>query len=120
MFSREWKLLHAVSQPGPAARGLAAGDAELARLDLQLDGMRIAQRRPGMAVVLPIPPGAHVLTMQVWLRRLGTGEMINALPGTDTDIEVRGSGGRSRQYSVERRNLASVLTDRRIALVESA
>ena len=90
------------------------------RLDLQLDGMRIAQLRPGMAVVLPIPPGAHVLTMQVWLRRLGTGEMINALPGTDTDIEVRGSGGRSRQYSVERRNLASVLADRRIVLVTSA
>ena len=89
------------------------------RLDLHLDGVRIAQLRPGTAIVMPIQPGAHVLTMQVWLRRLGAREMINALPGTDTDIVIRGSGSKSRQYSVERRDLASVLTDRRIVLVET-
>ncbi len=88
------------------------------RLDLHLDGTRIAQLRPGTATVLPIPPGAHVLTMQVWLRRLGTGEMINALPGTDRGIVIRGSGDRSRQYGIERRELASMLEDRRIMLVE--
>ena len=90
------------------------------RLDLHLDGVRIAQLRPGTATVLAIPPGAHVLTMQVWLRRLGAREMINALPGTDCDVVVSASGGRSRQYAIERRNLASVLADRRIVLVESA
>ena len=90
------------------------------RLDLHLDGARIAQLRPGAATVLPIPPGAHVLTMQVWLRRLGAREMINALPGTDCDVVVSASGGRSRQYAIERRNLTSVLADRRVVLVESA
>ena len=88
------------------------------RLDLRLDEVRIAQLRPGTMTVMPMPPGAHVLTVQVWLRRLGGREMINALPGTDTDIVIRASGGRSRQYSVERRDLASVLKDRRIVLVE--
>ena len=89
------------------------------RLDLHLNGARIAQLRPGTAVVLPIPPGAHVLTMQVWLRRLGTGEMINALPGTDCEIVVSASGGKSRQYAIERQDLAPVLADRRVVLVES-
>ena len=88
------------------------------RLDLQLDDVRVAQLRPGTAVVLPMPPGAHVLTVRLWLWRLGGREMINALPGTDTDIAIRGSGGRSRQYSIERRDLASVLADRRIVLVQ--
>ena len=69
-------------------------------------------------MVLPMPPGAHVLTVRLWLWRLGGREMINALPGTDTDIAIRGSGGRSRQYSIERRDLASVLADRRIVLVQ--
>ena len=88
------------------------------RLDLQLDNVRVAQLRPGTAMVLPMPPGAHVLTIRLWLWRLGGREMINALPGTDTDIAIRGSGGRSRQYSIERRDLASVLADRRIVLVQ--
>ncbi len=88
------------------------------RLDLLLDGVPIAQLRPGTMTALPMLPGAHGLTVQVWLRRLGGCEMINALPGTDTDIVIRGTGGRSRQYSVERRDLASVLTDRRIVLVQ--
>ena len=66
-----------------------------------------------------MPPGAHALTIRVWLRRLGTGEMINALPGTDTDIVVRGGGGKARQYSIERRDMVSVLADRRIVLLEA-
>ena len=90
------------------------------RLDPFLDGARIAQLRPGTATVLLIPPGAHVLTMQVWLRRLGAREMINALTGTDTDTLIRGSGSRSRQYAIERRELASVLADYRIVLLEQA
>ena len=80
----------------------------------------IAQLRPGTATVLPISVGAHVLTMQVWLRRLGGREMINALPSTDMDIVIRGSGSRSRQYAIERREMASVLADRRMVLVEQA
>ena len=113
----------AVAPPPPGlARlrvALLPGMLSWVRFDLHLDGARIAQLRPGTATVLPMPPGAHVLTIQVWLRRLGPGEMINALPGTDTDIVIRGSGGTSRQYSVERRGLASVLADRRIVLVET-
>ena len=87
------------------------------RLDLFLDGVRFGQLRPGKALVRSMPPGAHVLTMQVWLRRLGAIEMINALPGTDTDIVIRAGGGKSRQYGIERRDLASVLADRRVVLV---
>ena len=89
------------------------------RLDVFLDGVRVGQLRPGTAFVRSMPPGAHALTMRVWLRRLGTAEMINALPGTDTDIVVRGSGGKARQYSIERRDMASVLADRRIVLLEA-
>ena len=88
------------------------------RLDLHLDGARVAQLRPGTAVVLPMPPGAHVLTLQVWLRQLGDGEMINALPGADYDIVVSASGGKARTYAIERRDVAAVLADRRIVLVE--
>ena len=88
------------------------------RLDLHLDGVRIAQLWPGAATMLRLPPDAHDLTMQIWLPRLGRGEMINALPGTDTDIVIRGSGSKSRQYGVERRGLASV-EDRGIVLVET-
>lgn len=90
------------------------------RLDLHLDGVRVAQLRPGTAVVLPIPPGEHVLTMRVWLRRLGARELINALPGTDFDVIIRSGGGKGRTYAVERGNVASVLLDRRIVLVGSA
>ncbi len=88
------------------------------RVDLYLDGVRFAQLRPGTALVRPMPAGEHALTMRLWLRRLGRAEMINALPGTDTDIVVRGGGGQSRSYSIERRDMASVLQDRRIVLVE--
>ena len=48
------------------------------RLDVFLDGVRVGQLRPGTAFVRSMPPGAHALTMRVWLRRLGTAEMINA------------------------------------------
>ena len=54
--------------------------------------------------------------MQVWLRRLGTTELINALPGTDTDLLVRASGGKSSQYSVQRQDIATALADRRIVV----
>jgi hypothetical protein len=88
------------------------------RLDLYLDGVRVGQLRPGTALVRPMPAGEHALTMRLWLRWLGGAEMINALPGTDTDIVVRGGGGKARSYSIERRDMASVLQDRRIVLVE--
>jgi hypothetical protein len=88
------------------------------RLDLSLDGVRVGQLRPGTALVRPLTPGEHTLTMRLWLRRLGRAERINALPGTDTDIVVRGGGGTARSYSIERRDMASVLQDRSIVLVE--
>ena len=119
---------------GAAARAIAPPQSDAARLrvavlpealswyrlDLYLDGVRFGQLRPGTALVRPMPPGEHALTMRLWLRRLGRAEMINALPGTDTDIVVRGSGGNARSYSIERRDMASVLQDRRIVLVEPA
>ncbi len=88
------------------------------RLDIMLDGVRIGQLRPGTAFVLPVVPGAHILTARVWLRTLRTRELINALPGTDTDIVVQGRGERSRQYSFDRHGMTAVLVDRRITLIE--
>lgn len=87
------------------------------RVDLYLDGVRVGQLRPGTALIQIIPPGAHALTLRLWLRRLGTAELINALPGTDTDIAIRGAGGSARHYSVERRNLTADLADRHIVPV---
>ena len=72
--------------------------------------------RSGAAVVIPLPFGQHALTMRVWLRELETTALINALPGTDTDLVVRVSGGKSRRYSVTRQDLAVALADRRIVL----
>ena len=86
------------------------------RIDLYLDGLRIGQARSGAAVVIPLPFGQHALTMRVWLRELETTALINALPGTDTDLVVRVSGGKSRRYSVTRQDLAVALADRRIVL----
>jgi hypothetical protein len=109
----------APSPSGPARLRVAVLPEALSwyRLDLYLDGVRVGQLRPGTALVRSMPPGPHALTIQLWLRRLGSAELINALPGTD--IVVRGGGGRVRQYSIERRALASVLADRHIVLMET-
>ncbi len=88
------------------------------RLDIRLDGVRIGQLRPGTALVLAMTPGEHTLTASVWLRTLRARELINALPGTDTDIVVQGSGSRVRDYGIERHGMAAALAGDRIVLVE--
>lgn len=107
------------SPSGPARLRVAMLPEALGwyRLDVYLDGVRVGQLRPGTALVRSMSPGPHALTMQVWLRRLGAAELINAIPGTDTDIVVRGSGGTARQCRIERQDLAPVLKDPRIVLV---
>ena len=88
------------------------------RLDVVVDGVRIGQLRPGTAFVVPIRLGQHVLSARVWLRRLELRDQINALPGTDSDFVIRGSGGTSRSYAVDRHRLPGLLRDRRMVLVE--
>jgi hypothetical protein len=88
------------------------------RLDIFLDGVRIGQLRPGTAFVTSVPTGARTLTIRTWLRSLGTRELINALPGTDSDLVLEGRGDRSRQFRVARHGMAAALAGRRIVLVE--
>lgn len=112
----------AAAPPGPGLARLRAAVLPEAlswyRVDIYLDGVRIGQLRPGTALVRPIPPGPHAVTLRLFLRQLGQAELINALPGTDSDIAIRGTGGRGRQYSVERRDLAAMLADGRVVPVE--
>lgn len=89
----------------------------VSRMDIYLDDKRVGQLRAGMAFVLPVRPGLHVLSARVWLRRLDLRDQINALPGTDSDIAIRASGSKSRSYGVERRGLAALLHDERMILV---
>ena len=110
------------ASPGLARLRLALGREPLAwsRMDIYVDGARIGQLRAGMAFVVPVRPGSHVLSARVWLRRVDFRESINALPGTDSDIMIRGSGSKIRNYGVERRELSATLRDERTILVHPA
>ncbi len=105
--------------PGTARLRVAFRRAPLAfgRMDVLLDGVRVGQLRPGMALVVPIPTGGHTLSARVWLRRLDLRDQINALPGTDSDFVIEGSGGRERRYAIDRHGLGAVLLDPRTVLV---
>ena len=106
--------------PGQARLRVALRPEQLSwyRIDIELDGVFIGQVRPGTALVQSIPPGLHRVTSRVWLRRLGSAELINALPGTDSDIAIRGWGGSARKYSIERRDLSGLLATGQICVVE--
>lgn len=107
-------------EPGQARLRVALLPEQLSwyRVDIELDDVCIGQLRPGTALVRSIPLGPHRVTFRLWLRRLGRAELINALPGTDSDIALRGWGGSARKYSIEHRDLSGLLATRQIRVVE--
>ena len=105
--------------PGTARLRVALRREALAfyRMDLFVDGARVGQLRPGAALVVPLRPGPRVLSARIWLRRLDLRDQINALPGTDSDFVITGSGGRARTYGIDRHGLPVLLRDPRTVLV---
>ena len=113
--------LSALEPPAPdtARLRIALRREKLAfyRMDLFIDRVRVGQLRPGAALVIMLPPGCHVLSACVWLRRLDLQEQINALPGTDSDFMVESSGSKRRQFGIERRDISARLRDGQTMLI---
>ncbi len=72
------------------------------RLDVLVDGQRVAQLPPGAAFMLPLRPGEHQVTMFLDNPRSVVRETVNSIPGAFTGFRVRNRGSRAVELEIRR------------------
>ena len=72
------------------------------RLDVLVDGQRVAQLPPGAAVFLPLKPGEHHVAVFLDRPVSMVTETVNSVPGTSAGYSVRNRGSRAIELEIRR------------------
>ena len=72
------------------------------RLDVLVDGQRVAQLPPGTAVLLPLTPGEHHVAVFLDRPVSTVTETVNGIPGTSAGYRVRNRGSRAIELEIRR------------------
>ena len=72
------------------------------RLDVLVDGQRVAQLPPGTACLLPLRPGGHEIGMYLDRPVSRVTELVNAIPGVSAGYCVRNRGIRTIELEIRR------------------
>lgn len=72
------------------------------RMDVLVDDVRVGQLCPGTALLLPLQPGLHRLSVLLASPGRVTAERINGIPGAQAGFMVRVEGSRTFSLAMER------------------
>ena len=72
------------------------------RLDVLVDGQRVAQLPPGTAFLLPLRPGEHHIEIYLDRPVSTVKETVNGVPGTSSGYCVRNRGSRTIELEIRR------------------
>ncbi len=72
------------------------------RLDVLVDGQRVAQLPPGAAFLLPLRPGRHEVAVYLDRPVSTVTEVVNSIPGASAGYSVRNRGSRAIELEIRR------------------